>query len=185
MCLSACIRIPLHPDVGWIPLEGLEHVLSIVICDINRQNSPNHADSSNRADMKRRPKTASNNWDAAKMRPEMGLTRARLRACCEHPHSTAFASKFDRAVIEQIAPPAARTTYGLSRLLSTTAAMLKRAGAQRTSSPASQGREPSPVKRVHSHGVRVRWRDPMEIHGVDAGGCAAPRSRASGCTSRE
>ena len=39
-------------------LEGLEHVLSIVLCDAERQLPRNYADSGDCNDIDRRPKTA-------------------------------------------------------------------------------------------------------------------------------
>jgi hypothetical protein len=51
-----------------MPLEGLEHVLSILHSDVERQLPRNCAGFRDSCAIQRRPKTASGEWNAAKMR---------------------------------------------------------------------------------------------------------------------
>jgi hypothetical protein len=62
-----------------MPLEGLEHVLSILHSDVERQLPWNHADSRDVDDIKRRPKTANDEWNAGKMRASIASYGAAIR----------------------------------------------------------------------------------------------------------
>ena len=62
-----------------MPLEGLEHVLSILHTDVERQLPRNYAGFRVRSDIQRRPKTASGEWSAAKMRARVASRGAALR----------------------------------------------------------------------------------------------------------
>ncbi|WP_146047991.1 hypothetical protein [Microbacterium sp. CJ77] len=54
------------------PLEGLEHVFSIVLCDAKRQLPRNYTGSGDWNDIDQRPKSASGKWDAGKTRAKKG-----------------------------------------------------------------------------------------------------------------
>lgn len=55
-----------------MPLEGLEHVLSIVLCDPKRQIPRNYAAFRDSDDIDPRPKTAISKQDAGKKRAKIG-----------------------------------------------------------------------------------------------------------------
>jgi hypothetical protein len=59
-------------EKGMMPLEGLEHVLSILHSDFERQLPRNYAGSRDRCDIVQRPKTANDESNAAKMRARIG-----------------------------------------------------------------------------------------------------------------
>jgi hypothetical protein len=59
-----------------MPLEGLEHVLSILHSCIERQLPRNYAEVGGSDDIEQRPKTASWKQDAGKKRAEVASPRA-------------------------------------------------------------------------------------------------------------
>ena len=65
--------------IGEPPLEGLEHVLSILHSGIKRQLPRNYAGFRERDDIVRRPKTASCEWNAGKMRARVASPGAGFR----------------------------------------------------------------------------------------------------------
>lgn len=62
-----------------MPLEGFEHVLSILHSDAKRRNPRSYADFSERSAIQRRPKTASWKWNVGKKRARVTSAGAVLR----------------------------------------------------------------------------------------------------------
>lgn len=62
-----------------MPLEGLEHVLSILHFDVLRQKPRNYADLGEHGSIERRPKTASWKWNAGKTWARTACRGAALR----------------------------------------------------------------------------------------------------------
>lgn len=81
-------------------LEGLEHVLSIVLCSTQSQIPRNYAGFRDWGDIDQRPKTAIGKQDAGKMWAKTARSAARSDAFGEGPHSSAFDSKFQHADFE-------------------------------------------------------------------------------------
>lgn len=64
-----------------MPLEGLEHVLSILHCGIERQLPRNYTGFRELDDIEGRPKTANCEWNAGKLRARILVVERRSRAC--------------------------------------------------------------------------------------------------------
>ena len=110
-CQHADAEKQLHAaNCSKMPLPGLEHVLSIVLCGIGRQIPRNYAASSDRDDIDPRLKTAISNWDAAKTWARMCRSTALSVASREYPQSSAFESKFQHADLEHTAQMAGPST---------------------------------------------------------------------------
>ena len=62
-----------------MPLEGFEHVLSILHSDAKRRNPRSYADFSERSAIQRRPKTASWKWNVGKKRVRVTSAGAVIR----------------------------------------------------------------------------------------------------------
>lgn len=74
------IREPtMGPTPGQMPLEGLEHDLSILHSDVKRQIPRNYAAFRDLADIQRRLKTASWKWNAGKTRAKLPCQGATIR----------------------------------------------------------------------------------------------------------
>ena len=101
---SACLSGLLGSrNSAAVPLEGLEHVLSIVLCDTERQIPRNYAAICDRNDIDPRPKTAIGKQDVGKTWAKMGRSAALSEASGGDPHLSAFESKFQHGYIEHIA----------------------------------------------------------------------------------
>jgi hypothetical protein len=85
------------------PLEGLEHVLSILHGDLERQLPRNYAGFLDHDDIPQRPKTASCELDAAKMRPKIPPCDQCLSGTREILLQDAGASEFEASDFEHSA----------------------------------------------------------------------------------
>jgi hypothetical protein len=76
------VRVEKTPDRKEIrvrPLEGLEHVLSILHSGVERQLPRNYADFQDHNDIRRRPKTANGECNAGKKRARLASPGAGLK----------------------------------------------------------------------------------------------------------